>query len=598
MIHVGIDIGHGETSVSRTPGYNDEKTSRIALNRGSHDKDMKVVSALCRNNKNDKWRFVLNDLDYQSSEIREGFKGRIDKIDNKEREALGEFVKLVFEIILENDGDLNYNRNTGEANFDICIACPSDWRRQNSNIPDKYLRYFRDECGIKPIRMCINESDAAFYTKYDKYEANNTVLVIDLGSSTIDFTTYSGAKCLKELCWGVNLGAHIIEDKLIEKGYEDEENENGMRMVEAERKKNGQGSAEKALSLVVRKDKEEYFTTQQYKSKLPFVTEVPIRTFVHGWTGGLRAKAFTIELKFDEFEKVISDYKNQLKTIMEFAAKKISGHGVTPTHILLSGGASRMDFVLDCAQKTFPKAKITLDNTPEWVVSDGASKYIKTWSETQGEIDKLKYQFRQWAQKNLIPTVKKETLVAFEEALRKELKWRLNKYYVENTDKGTNLYAFKRIAVEAIENSTKTPEFKANADKRFIKSINDLIVDKMQKIIYDAFKKPVTINRVFVDPGDFFSDFTAEHDAINVKIEKMVHELFDNWFEDFFGGDVNWEKTRYSNERSQLVNKACEDIPKGYIITFDESIIESWIEEACDSIQSILIENGLFEITI
>ena len=194
--------------------------------------------------------------------------------------------------------------------------------------------------------------------------------------------------------------------------------------------------------------------------------------------------------------------------------------------------------------------------------------------------------------------MKKETLVAFEEALRKELKWRLNKYYVENTDKGTNLYAFKRIAVEAIENSTKTPEFKANADKRFIKSINDLIVDKMQKIIYDAFKKPVTINRVFVDPGDFFSDFTAEHDAINVKIEKMVHELFDNWFEDFFGGDVNWEKTRYSNERSQLVNKACEDIPKGYIITFDESIIESWIEEACDSIQSILIENGLFEITI
>ncbi len=36
-----------------------------------------------------------------------------------------------------------------------------------------------------------------------------------------------------------------------------------------------------------------------------------------------------------------------------------------------------MDFVRECAKEIFPKAKIDLDTTPEWVVSDGASKCLE-----------------------------------------------------------------------------------------------------------------------------------------------------------------------------------------------------------------------------
>lgn len=598
MIHIGIDIGHGETSVSRTPGYNDEITSRIALNRGSHVRDMKVVSAICRNSKEDPWRFVLNDLDYQSAEIREGFKGKVDK-DDTDCEALGEFVKLVFNTILANDKELSYNPETEEANFDICIACPSDWRNKDSSMPEKYLHFFRNQYGIKPIKMCINESDAAFYTKYRKYNQDDTVLVIDLGSSTIDFTTYSGNLCRKDLCWGANLGAHIIEDRLIEKGYENEDNVRNMKLVEVERAKNGQGSATQALSLIIRKAKEDYFTNQQYKSKLPFVAEVPIRLLVGGWRGQISKKAFTIELVFEEFDKVISEYKQQLKTIIEFAAKKLGGLDVKPNYILLSGGASRMDFVQDFAKEAFPNATIDIDSTPEWVVSDGASKYIKTWCEVQNEIEKLKQEFREWAKDNLVPIVKTETLKAFEEALRQELKWRFEKYYINSTENGTNLKVFQKIAIEAIENSTKTPEFVDNANNRFIASINGQIVATMQEIIFKAFRKDVRIDAVFVDPGDFFKGFTASDETIKERIHMMASDLFNTWVEKRFNDDyINWEKERTEYERRQIVDKTCEVLPSGYYVTFDESIVNKWIEEACDSIQTILIANGLFEITI
>lgn len=598
MIHIGIDIGHGETSVSRTPGYNDEITSRIALNRGSHVRDMKVVSAICRNSKEDPWRFVLNDLDYQSAEIREGFKGKVDK-DDTDREALGEFVKLIFNTILANDKELSYNPETGEANFDICIACPSDWRNSGSSMPEKYLRFFRDTYGIKPIKMCINESDAAFYTKFHKYKQDDSVLVIDLGSSTIDFTTYSGNYCRKDLCWGANLGAHIIEDKLIEKGYEFDYNIERMKRVEQERDNTGQGPVSQGLSLLVRKAKEDYFTTKQYKNKLPFVAEVSVRQLVKGWQGKLTEKAFILELEFDEFNEVISEYKQQLKTMLEFAAKKLGGQDVKPNYILLSGGASRMDFVHNFAKEAFPNATIDVDSTPEWVVSDGASKYINTWCEVQNEIEKLKQEFRKWANDNLVPIVKTETLKAFEEALRLELRWRFDQYYLNNTNNGTNLKAFQKIAIEAIENSTKTPEFIDNANNRFISSINGQIVSKMQEIILKLFKKKVTIDAVFVDPGDFFKDFTASTEAIKENIQGMASELFNTWFETMFNDDyINWDKERTDYERKLIVDKACEVLPSGYYVTFDESIVNKWIEEACDSIQTILIANGLFEITI
>ena len=333
-----------------------------------HDVDKKVVSALCKHD--DGWHFVWSQEDFKRPEIREGFKGMIGKLDPVRKEALGEFAKLVFRTILKNDEDLVYNEATGEANFSICIACPSDWRRQDPQTPQDYLEFFRDECGITPIEMCINESDAAFYTKYNDYSSDDTIFVIDLGSSTIDFTTYHHSECISDCCWGHNLGAHIVEDKIIETGYEDQDNEKNMRKAAEARRNAKLGSADAALSLAARFAKEKFYTN--HLSEFEF--EVRFSHLIPAWPSK-REVAFSLFLSKEEFNHVIQDYSKQLESVFMNAAKKLSNYGIEPSLVLLSGGASRMDFVRDSAEKAFPNAQIYHDNCPEWVVSDGAAKY-------------------------------------------------------------------------------------------------------------------------------------------------------------------------------------------------------------------------------
>lgn len=263
MFYIGIDFGHGETSVSRVPGTNNQPVSRIPLRISGNFAEQKVYSAIYLDN-DGKWQFVGSEEDLKRPEIKEGFKGMIHALDDDKREALCEFAKLVFKAILDNDKELHYNPETGDANFVICIANPSDWRRQNPNNPKEYLTFFQEEAGIKPAKMCINESDAAFYTKFKGYVPSDKVFVIDLGSSTIDFTTYQNSICNRECCWGANLGAHLVEDKLVEYGYtsaeEKEENTKGMLLVQEEREKLHMGTADSALSLAARFEKEAYFT--------------------------------------------------------------------------------------------------------------------------------------------------------------------------------------------------------------------------------------------------------------------------------------------------------------------------------------------------
>lgn len=369
---IGIDFSHEYTSVSRVLGYNNESVSRVPLRISCNDMEKKVVSAIYRHDNG--WHFVWSEEDFRRPDIREHFTGIFSNLSPKKKEAFREFSKPIFRTILENDPDLEYDENTGEANFSICIGNPSDWHRRNPETPDEYLRFFRDECGIKPIEICINESDAAFYTKYSDYARDDIAFVIDLGSSAIGFTTYHHSACVPECCWGYNLGAHIVEALIIDKGYLDEENAENMRKVSQAREDAGLGSADAALSLAARFAIEEYFTNHLSS----FDLEIKYMHFVP-WKAQ-RDVTFSLFLSKDEFSYVIADYSQQLEQVLVNADKTLSNFGIKPTLVLLSGGANRMDFVRKCSEKAFPDVQIYQDACPERVVPDGVAKYAQVMS--------------------------------------------------------------------------------------------------------------------------------------------------------------------------------------------------------------------------
>lgn len=379
---VGIDFGHGETSVSRVPGYDTEAISQVPLRKGSKDEDKKVLSAICR--EGNTWRLVFDQCDFSAPSLREGFKGPIDQLRKQnieDLEALKEFGKLIFKTVLDNDKELEYNSTTGECNFAICIATPSEWRRLDANIPQEYLKFFKEECGIAPAILCINESDAAFFSKYDEsssaYSKSDSVFVIDLGSSTIDYTTYSNGKCIPDGCDGANLGAHIIENQIISKALQ--ANKENLKKAEALRGELGiERKIDAALSLFARLAKEKFYTNKakSFVLRISFGDLAPINVDHDLYL----EDAFRVKLTADEFESVISDYREQLDRSLESQARNLRENVmITPKHVILSGGASRMKFVENLTAKHFPgpNSKIHFDNHPEWVVSNGAAMYMK-----------------------------------------------------------------------------------------------------------------------------------------------------------------------------------------------------------------------------
>ena len=589
---VGIDFGHGETSVSRVPGTNGQKVSRVPLRISGDFSDQKVFSAICRSD-NGEWQFIWSKDDLKRPNVMEGFKGMIKNLPEAKRGALQEFAKLVFKTILENDSELKYNPKTGEANFVICIANPSDWRRKDPSNPKEYLSFFQKDAGIKPAKMCINESDAAFYTKFEDYSPSDKVFVIDLGSSTIDFTTYHNSICIHECCWGHNLGAHLVEDKLVEYGYsnaeERVENTDNMLLVTNEREKLHLGQAESALSLAARFEKESYFTRVQ-KGATTYNLEVKVRELVPNWPKKTQI-AFSVIIDSSDVEIVIKDYISDLAMALSNAVKKLQNYGISPNKVLLSGGASRMPFVKDLTVHAFPNAEVIRDNYPEWVVSDGAARYAEVHTQALEDRNKLQDEFSSWAKSNLDDKLRETVVSTFNSILKDTMKSGLDARYVNSSSGSLN--SLESTARDILEGITKTYAFKSKADSNFVAVVDAYIKSKLESIIYSNYGKKVTISESFINPGDTFANVGVGTGFLHDYIAGIADDLCNSIFEGV--GSLDWSKTRSTDKRREIVSLFLSKIDYN---TFNHNIdINEFISQAVGKIDKILYENGLFQIS-
>lgn len=370
MYFVGIDFGHGETTVSRVPGYNGAPVSQIAIKPANNNEGKKIVSAVCR--RDNQWSLVYGEQDYRLEDIREGFKGRISQMSKRDKESMREFAKLIFATILKNDTDLKY-KSPDDKNFDLGIACPSDW---DANSQQEYLNFFRIECGL-PVDHCIKESDAAFFTKFGGYAYNDKVFVIDLGSSTIDFTTYSESKCISKCCWGANQGAHMIEDALMPHIYGFAKNRENVARLKQFKANNGLiDNVEAAISLFVRSAKEKFYTENRASFKL----RIEYQELTERWPDSSWELCIVYEVSKDEFNRIIANYMQSIHQTLQNAQIKLKTNGIIPNRILLSGGACRMPFIREYAKQIF-HVDVDVDQQPECVVSNGIALYAQKFDE-------------------------------------------------------------------------------------------------------------------------------------------------------------------------------------------------------------------------
>ena len=364
MYFVGINIGIDKTTVSRSPGYNGEQVSQIILNGGLGSKI--IDTAICKNN----GEWSLDVRDFRSDDIRFGFKGPISKLRPIEKESMIVFIKLLFHDILINDPDLIYT-SPDNKNFELGIACPLDWVLQDSNAQQEYLNFFRNECGV-PIDFCMRENDATRYSQGERFNVDDSVLVIDIGTSVIDFSTYVKSKCVNECCWGINLGTHHIVDALLGHILKDSNNAENLQKLKEFRNSMGyEDDILNKLSLYVQTQVERYFIEEQNY----FCLGARYNDWTPLWPGNVWDICIGFKASREEFNKIIGCYLSEVKDAIVNTKVRLDKYKIIPNMVYITGDRTGFKYIKEYAEEIFDE-RIYIDTNPDYSISNGIALYM------------------------------------------------------------------------------------------------------------------------------------------------------------------------------------------------------------------------------
>ena len=351
--YVGIDIGHGE-SAATCYGENGFIKRLILNDKG----DEKIFSSFYI--ENHKTVLIANQQDGELAALKQnlvqGFKGRIDEMSQDNKKFFSIFVKELYKAILRHNKYLSDANNTTK----FYVACPTEWSIEDAK---KYM-----DCiylaGV-PVEWITSEANAAYLKHSESIEIGKNVLIIDYGSSTIDYCAFTKSIDRLNIIYknSVPLGAHQVEDSLM---YEmafllDKYNSSSGTNYTL---RNTEG-----INFFLRMKKEEYFSGMGIPLEIKCLKEMS-HNLPHSLTLG----------KYDNktLDK-IDDYKGYCDRInVEFATLKQNldyHYKFKPDIVILSGSAIKMDFVSCYIQEIYDeRVEIRRDTQPQYVVSDGISK--------------------------------------------------------------------------------------------------------------------------------------------------------------------------------------------------------------------------------
>lgn len=395
---VGIDFGHGETTVSyidlednkKTPNdlEDNEKTPKHFRLQDSSKEDLfKIPSVIFWGPTNDgSFKYSLQgygpDYYVKIPTVYLSFKEQIkdlNKFSNrKQKDAFVNFIRLVYQRLLFYNRD--FLKEDG-SNFLLFIASPTKW---DANEKAEYKKFVEEAIG-REIGWVINESDAAYYQK----KKEGLVLVVDYGSSTIDFTLmYNNRKIDIDDCSN-QLGAQKVEFEMWSKYRFDPDTkdtpqgyDNVTRLVEKLKSENNMEylNVVNWMLYLIRGTKEDFYTKEGSLSYCD-------------WRENLLKRFFEIVGKpscwvmFGNEEDFLGGYMQEVSNSFKKVKNAIEkneelremGVDCSNLNLILSGGASRMPWVVKSLSNVFsiPLEKINKqrDKRPEYIVSDGIVKY-------------------------------------------------------------------------------------------------------------------------------------------------------------------------------------------------------------------------------
>ena len=250
------------------------------------------------------------------------------------------------------------------------VGCPAGW---NATARARY-RELLMRAGLREPQV-ISESRAAFlYAKYAKTVAldidvlSKTALVIDIGSSTLDFAYIVGGRETGVGTFGdIALGGGILDEELLRLCVEQSRERDAIRRVFQESR-----SWYSYCEIEARRLKEEYYT------RLLDDPSASVKKVVRICYDGVQK--LTLKLDGDLARQLTEKPLNALQgRSFTQAVQDALDHAVRltaddpPCLVLLTGGASRMPFFRQLCREAFRDAAVVCCPEPEFSIAKGLS---------------------------------------------------------------------------------------------------------------------------------------------------------------------------------------------------------------------------------
>ena len=386
---IGFDLGHGETGLTWVRADNQENTPHSLLinNRKSQ------ITAIANHPQRG---IIIGDMAYQISDatvFEIAFKNR--RFDNLEyQKNIKNFVNAIYQHLIDTN-----QVQLKEKNY-FFIGCPSGWWKEEISTYQQILS------SCLPNSRVVKESRAALMHAKESgiftiQELEKSVLVIDIGSSTTDYTLVKGMSDTP-IDFGHDLGASLIEKEILKKTLECHRQyrqgceeiikleqhlseEEIWHLDEIEKLENifKQSPLYKnRCELRCRKAKEEYFTYEDaYEHSMVNVGSEDIQRkfkFVPLVNGQIIDAILNQPLSELENKSWRTDFGDQLEVVKQ----KLDEQNIQPSAILLTGSASKMAFVGEMCGKIFPKLPCKRDGEPELCIARGLSRWGRVYLRT------------------------------------------------------------------------------------------------------------------------------------------------------------------------------------------------------------------------
>jgi len=361
MKYVGIDIGDGESAVTIVSRDGVLIPTVVPL------KNTKSIRSIVGKLNGDP---IIGDavvLNHAVTNRSARFKSRF-LYDTKASEDLELFAKGLYEILTQtlHDDDLK-----------IALGCPAAWKQEAR---ERYAQTVM-RAGF-PTLYTVSESRAAFlYAHYcnelgiSAELLSRPTLVIDIGSSTIDYAYIVDGKERDVGVFGEEqLGGGMLDELILDYAVEQSPDKKKIREIFKT-----VPSWKSYCELIARKLKEQYFLNEERWAEKSCSDVAPIYMDEHtllSLTISISGTIMQTLLKRGIDSLNHRSFLQALQDTLKRAKEMTSEH--VPELLIVTGGASRMQFFQDACRKTFPHAQLALCNEPEFSIARGLGIAART----------------------------------------------------------------------------------------------------------------------------------------------------------------------------------------------------------------------------